>query len=589
MNEVKITAVDRKTSDIFFAAHDAINNGSRRLVDLLKNLDMILYSTKNEIVKEYLRIDRLIIPILLTIECRMKNMIELLLESLRFIVKTSGYNFFTKKLSERPPIAYQRLPEHMLLNSIEILITYFYLGRLNKNQLDEIIDLCSVLLSNKKFLRNPDTTRDIITLFANVSQAPANQEISFLVIKDTIIKQSFFPVVEFYSRVEKTGTRTGYQDKMPMRIACLKLIDFWLQYQICRGYYREHYQNQISQKFLYHVVRDLGNFIQDCFSNIEEIRHGNTLLSLTPMTEAEKVEYDKKVEEERKILKQKALEEIRLANQKAEKGEGKFLSEEDINIYKYRTPEEEQEHRIQSLRLQRKSDDEVLSSIKEQRRALKVEFEYVKQYFNLINTILTFAPRAFNEEKVAHDIVNIVVAVFLKTTKDDLTVENPYELEYDHNYFLPSCARFISMMTGNKTVMNKTLDPTFKLDDELCNKILDILEKMNKDHGSIYSNECNSFKYFIETRNKMNVLILDPNVEIPDELCDPITYDLLIDPVLLPTGTVLNRTTLDRAIETGMKDPLTLATFDINEIKDAIEIKQKAEEFFKKHAIPIQK
>lgn len=86
---------------------------------------MILYSTKNEIVKEYLRIDRLIIPILLTIECRMKNMIELLIESLRFIVKTSGYNFFTKKLSEKPPIVYQRLPEHMLLNSIEILITYF--------------------------------------------------------------------------------------------------------------------------------------------------------------------------------------------------------------------------------------------------------------------------------------------------------------------------------------------------------------------------------------------------------------------------------------------------------------------------------
>ena len=140
---------------------------------------MILYSTKNEIVKEYLRIDRLIIPILLTIECRKKNMIELLLESLRFIVKTSGYNFFTKKLSEKPPIVYQRLPEHMLLNSIEILITYFYLGRLNKNQLDEIIDLCSVLLSNKKFLRNPDTTRDIITLFANVSQAPANEEIGF--------------------------------------------------------------------------------------------------------------------------------------------------------------------------------------------------------------------------------------------------------------------------------------------------------------------------------------------------------------------------------------------------------------------------
>ena len=98
--------------------------------------------------------------------------------------------------------------------------------------MDEIIDLCSVLLINKKFILNPETTRDIITLFANVSQAPANEEISFLVIKDTIIKQSFFPVVEFYSRVEKTGTRTGYQDKMPMRIACLKLIDFWLQYQI---------------------------------------------------------------------------------------------------------------------------------------------------------------------------------------------------------------------------------------------------------------------------------------------------------------------------------------------------------------------
>ena len=83
---------------------------------------------------------------------------------------------------------------------------------------------------------------------------------------------------------------------------------------------------------MYHVVRDLGNFIQDCFSNIEEIRHSNTLLSLTPMTEAEKVEYDKKVEEETKILKQKALEEIRLANQKTEK----VRNVNNINLkYKY--------------------------------------------------------------------------------------------------------------------------------------------------------------------------------------------------------------------------------------------------------------
>ena len=50
------------------------------------------------------------------------------------------------------------------------------------------------------------------------------------------------------------------------------------------------------------------------------------------MTEAEKVEYDKKVEEETKILKQKALEEIRLANQKTEK----VRNVNNINLkYKY--------------------------------------------------------------------------------------------------------------------------------------------------------------------------------------------------------------------------------------------------------------
>lgn len=552
--------IDRPTSDFFFAAHKAIKLSSDSLHQELTESGNRLRSMKSPVAQEYIKINREIIPIILCVECRRTKLINFLIETLRFMARTAQYNTMTKEVPKRPPIAYQHLPEYMLNSCVHLLTDYYYFRAINKEQLEQVIDLFSIIFMNKKYVRNPNTANVIVNFLAHVSQQPMNSEISFLLVKDTIIKQVYPQIVDFFSRVERTGTHSGYYDKIMMRQPCLQLMTFWFQHRICRQYYLHEYQTKPNVQFLYYLLGELAFFTQLCIDNITNIKTNEFVLTLKPMTEEE------------------------IAQIKANKKDDEWTDEN----YKNKTEEEKREHYIQGMRLSRKSDKELHQIIDDERKSLQSNFQYVQEIFNLVNTILSFIPSAFNEKQIAEQVVTMVSAVLSKVLTTDLSISNPHELKYDQNYFIGSYARFISMMTGNKNIIDLSMQPERNLGNDLCEKVLDFLNSLNEKTGH-YNYECNGLKRFIELRKQMDLLVLDPNVEIPDELCDPITYELLTDPILLPTGTVLNRTTLIRTTGTQIIDPVQSKPFNMDEVKEAVDIKKKAQEFFNQHAIPAKK
>lgn len=86
----------------------------------------------------------------------------------------------------------------------------------------------------------------------------------------------------------------------------------------------------------------------------------------------------------------------------------------------------------------------------------------------------------------------------------------------------------------------------------------------------------------------MNTFALDPDAKIPQYLMDPITLELLTDPVRLPSGIVINRTTSLNS-EDEYKDPVTLENINLSDIKEADDIKFKAQEFFTQHSTRIKR
>lgn len=81
-------------------------------------------------------------------------------------------------------------------------------------------------------------------------------------------------------------------------------------------------------------------------------------------------------------------------------------------------------------------------------------------------------------------------------------------------------------------------------------------------------------------------LVLPPDLEIPSELVDPFTCQLLVDPVRLPTGNVFNRSTIENLKTQKNFDPITYEPYKDEDMVDAEDIKKQAEEFFKNNAVP---
>lgn len=452
-----------------------------------------------------IKIEKRIFPIILCLDFIRTNLTDFCLETLRFLVKTARYDDITKKVPERPPIEYQRLPEYMLNSCVNLLTFFYYSKHLQKGKLEEFIDHISILFSNKKFLRNPKTASRVINFLTTVSLQHDKNESFFFIAKESVVNHAFSQIVDFYSRFDKMDANFTFQAKIETKSSCLKLITFWLRQKIFRDLYISQHETDNNKIFLYNLINDLKNCTHECFENIEKINQNKS------------------------------------------------------------------------------SSEESKSIVNKERKNLSYNFKLVRNIFIFVNTVNSVIPRVFNEEKIACEIVTLVSYVFNKILTTNLKIENPENLKYDSDFFIISFVKFISMMTGNKMVMEKALEKEEEFNDENLNKILHILVKMNK------RNEYESFKYFINTRNQMNTVVLDPNAKIPKDLLDPITLELLKDPVRLPSGTVINRTTsLNSNSEDEWKDPLTFENINSSDIENADDIKLKAEEFFIQHSIRIK-
>lgn len=501
-------------SNFFFATLYAIDLSSVNFLNILEGIGRQLMIEPNHPLKKQFKQLSLSIQALLCLEFKSSKMIDFLKGAMKFLQTTAQYNSMTKKVPARPPIAYQRLPEYILSSCAKLIFFYHQVGLLrnSNNELFEFIQMDSSLFMNKKYIRNPMIAKEIVQFFASIAREPMGRGNCHLIVTDTVIEEVYPAVVEFFSRVEKTGSHTEYYDKMNMRTPCLLLMEFWMQHRECRNYFIKHYKDQENANFLYFLLSDLTFYIQNCFGEISQLNES--------------------------------------------------ISQDDT--------------RSRHFNIQK--DNESI------RRNIKSEFSTVRDYFNLVTAIASFAPFAFFEERSASNIVKTTVTV-LNTSiiPGKLHVDNPEEIQYDEHYFLSSFATFISMLINNETVMKMFVDPKYGFTSDLLNRTMSILENLSKQKRD-YSDVCRTFKRFVDAYNSVNILVLPDDVEIPFELTDPITYDLLLDPVTLPSGTVMNRSSVESLPD--LKDPIKQTPFTMEQLVVNAEIKKQAEEFFKAHAVP---
>eukprot|EP00392_Amoebophrya_sp_AT5.2_P004985 g4994.t1 len=77
------------------------------------------------------------------------------------------------------------------------------------------------------------------------------------------------------------------------------------------------------------------------------------------------------------------------------------------------------------------------------------------------------------------------------------------------------------------------------------------------------------------------------NVDVPDEFMDPLMDELMVDPVVLPSGTTLNRPTAERICMSDGMDPYTRQPVTMADLKPNDELRERVLKFAKDNNIKI--
>lgn len=504
-------------SNFFFATLQALELSSVNFLNIIENISSEIHyhpdNFRNKILKNF----AYTIEVLMCLSFKSNKVIDFLRGALRFLQITAQYNFNTKKLPSRPPIAYQRLPEYILASCAKLVNFYNQVGLIPaaNDVLFGFIQMESSLFMNKKFVRNPIIANDIVKFFANIASQPMGRGNCHLIVTDTVIEEVYPAVVDFFSRVEKTGTSREYYDKMNMRRPCLLLMTFWMKHRECRDYYIKHYKDKANTNFLYHLISDLSFYLDNCFSSVAQIRE--------------------------------------------------MFGSDSANTNKITIEKNENQ----------------------MREDLKSSLLIVKDYYDLVSAIASFAPYAFDEDKTAYMISTLVVGVFRKAANpENLLISRPDEIEYDPYSILASFISLISMLVKNQNVLSKFTDASLGFNQELSDQIMENLKRLSQ-KSKEYEVTYHKFQAFIEAKNNLDVLVLPDTVDIPDELADLLTGELLLNPITLPSGNTYNKSTLDK-LQT-MNDPFNQTPFTPKDLVPDEEKKKAAWAFFKEHAVPSKK
>jgi ubiquitin conjugation factor E4 B len=88
----------------------------------------------------------------------------------------------------------------------------------------------------------------------------------------------------------------------------------------------------------------------------------------------------------------------------------------------------------------------------------------------------------------------------------------------------------------------------------------------------------------LETKVAEAFKLMDENnlyEDAPDEFMDPLLSEFMTDPVLLPSGHIVDRTTITQHLLNDSKDPFSMKPLSLDQIVPAVELKEKIDAWLK--------
>ncbi|OTB04059.1 hypothetical protein M426DRAFT_321157 [Hypoxylon sp. CI-4A] len=425
-------------------------------------------------------------------------------------------------LSSEKPDAFSCLPEYALQDVVENFKFIFrFLPQISMSAVgDEIITLCITFLRSSEYIKNPYLKSSLVTLL--FSGTWPVYHLSKGVLGETLVGSSFanehllHALMKFYIECEHSGVSSAFYDKFNIRYEIFQVIKcIWPNTVYKEQLSRE---SKVNRQFFVQFVNLLLN---DATYLLDE--------ALTKLIAIH--DYQTKLRDDRS------------------------LSQEDRE--KITGDLEQAEQQCQSW----------MQLVNDTMGMMKLFTAALRDAFTMPEIVTRLA-----------GMLNYNLETLVGPKRSSLRVENAQKYRFDPKTLLSDFIDIYINLGPKPSFVDAVAADGRSYKPSNFEKAADLLKTKFNRGDEVYKAWISLMQKFAEAKGRMDQAELDLG-EIPSEFEDPLMGDLMVDPVILPSKNVVDRSTIVQQLLSNPLDPFTRNPMTIEDVVPDNELRLRIEEW----------
>lgn len=426
-------------------------------------------------------------------------------------------------LPDEPPMAFAALPEYYLEDIVELILYVIqtYPPALNEPTIDDIWTLFMLMICNTHYITNRYLIAKLIEVLfiVNPRVQPALQRLSDRLLMDPLaVDHLVLALMKFYSDVEQTGASSEFYDKFSIRYHISIIFkELWSM-----PVHRSHFidvatSGQNFVKFVNMLMNDTTYLLDESMVTLKSIRELQDLM-------------DNKAEWSRLTADVQQAKQKQLSQEERQCRSYLTLATETVDIFHY---------------LSESIQDPFLIPELADRLAAMLNYNLQQLCGPTCNNLKVRTPEKYGWEP--KKLLDQMTGIYLHLARSPLfvTAIANDERSYSKELFDDAVARMTKACIKTPTEIEQFQDLRDKVEKIVAEKRM-----AEVDYG-----------------------------EIPDEFRDPLMETLMTDPVILPSGIIMDRPIILRHLLNSQTDPFNRQPLTDSQLEPAVELKRRIHEW----------
>ena len=426
-------------------------------------------------------------------------------------------------LPDEPPMEFSALPEYYLEDIVELILFVIqtYPLALSEPTTDNIWTLFIVMICSAHYVTNRYLIAKLIEVLfvVNPRVQPALQRLSDRMLMDPLaVDHLVLELMKFYSDVEQTGASSEFYDKFSIRYHISIIFkELWSM-----PVHRSHFidvatSSQNFVKFVNMLMNDTTYLLDESMVTLKSIRELQDLM-------------DNRVEWNRLTSDVQQAKQKQLSQEERQCRSYLTLATETVDMFHYLTESIQDPFLIPELA---------------DRLAAMLDYNLQQLCGPTCNNLKVRTPEKYGWEP--KKLLDQMTGIYLHLGRSPL---------------------FVTAIANDERSYSKELfDDAVSRMRKACIKTPTEIEQ------------------FQDLRDKVEKIVVEKRMaeidygEIPDEFRDPLMATLMTDPVVLPSGVVMDRPIILRHLLNSQTDPFNRQPLTDSQLESAVELKHRIHEW----------